>query len=172
VDKQQLDLGLVDSFTAKAFGEPGQRTFRVQATAAEGSVSMWLEKEQIVMLASAIGELLERVPEDLGTAPQAGESRHFVGDLEVQVGALGIGFDQTVSGFTLEASELMAPLELSAIRFVASRQQLVTAKSQLDDIVAKGRPRCILCGSPLTDGPHFCPQSNGHAQTATPESSS
>jgi uncharacterized repeat protein (TIGR03847 family) len=169
VDERNLDLGLVEEIAAEAFGDPGQRTFRLQAKAADGTVCLWLEKEQVVMLASAIGELLERVPTDLGTAPRVGEPSNFVGELEVRVGSLGIGFDREISGFTLEAGDLLAPLELSRIRLAVSRQQIAAAKSQLDDIVAQGRPRCVLCGTPLTGEPHFCPQSNGHANVAVPE---
>jgi uncharacterized repeat protein (TIGR03847 family) len=164
-----LDLGLVDNFAAQAFGEPGQRTFRLLATAAEGTVSLWLEKEQIVMLASAIGELLERVAPELGSAPQSGAPHNFVGELEVRVGSLGIGFDEASSGFTLEASELVAPFDLTRIRLMVSRDQFTVAKTQLDEIVAQGRPRCLLCGRPLTSGPHFCPQSNGHVQAVKSE---
>jgi uncharacterized repeat protein (TIGR03847 family) len=169
VDEHNLDLGLVDSFSAEAFGEPGQRTFRLKAMAAQGTVSLWLEKEQIVMLASAMGELLERLPEELGIAPMAQGPNNFAGELEVRVGSLGIGFDQDVSGFTLLAGELRAPFDLSSIRLVVSRRQFVETKSQLDEIVSGGRPRCVLCGTPLTSDSHFCPQSNGHARVAAPD---
>ena len=48
-------LGPVDGVTAESFGEPGRRTFRLFAQTGPGRVSLWLEKEQVVMLGSALG---------------------------------------------------------------------------------------------------------------------
>jgi hypothetical protein len=42
--------------------------------------------------------------------------------------------------------------------------------SEIDGIVAGSRPRCVLCGAPLTGEPHFCPQQNGHARLHTDDS--
>lgn len=158
-----MDLGPVAAVRAESFGEPGSRTFRILAETETGQVSLWLEKEQVVMLGSAITELLGRVPDGLGSEPKGGDVESFVGEMEVTVGSLAIGYDAGRAGFTMEASEFTSPFPITSIAFLATRQQFDEMRNQIDGIVAASRPRCVLCGSPLTGEPHFCPPSNGHA---------
>jgi uncharacterized repeat protein (TIGR03847 family) len=164
-----LDLGLVATLRAEAFGEPGGRTFRIYAETPEGQVSLWLEKEQVVMLSSALEDLLQRVPTSRGGEPESDVIRSFVGELEVKVGSLAVGYDVDHSGFTLEATDFASDFDLSAIGLLASRSQFETLEGQIDEIVAAGRPRCPLCGRPITGDAHFCPESNGHAEVARAE---
>lgn len=166
MDTRRLDLGLVENVDAESFGEPGQRTFRLHAKIAEGSVSLWLEKEQVAMLGSAIEELLDRLPDEYGLQPVMEGPRSFVGDLEVKVGSLAIGYDPDHSAFTVEAGEFTSPFDLESISFFAARHHFVRMRDQIDEIVSASRPRCVLCGTPLGGGPHFCPESNGHTRTA------
>jgi uncharacterized repeat protein (TIGR03847 family) len=164
VDTRSLDIGLVVELSAEAFGERGQRTFRLLAASPEGKVSLWLEKEQVVALGTAIEELLLRVP--AGASPMVPERPGIVGDLEVRVGALSIGYSARYEGFVLEATEFISAFDLDTIRLYATRSQLEVVRQEIEEIVAAGRHRCLLCGTPLTDGPHFCPPSNGHAHVA------
>ena len=118
------------------------------------------------MLGSAIQELLQRIPADRGDSPDSDVIRSFMGELEVKVGALAIGYDADHSGFSLEASDFVTALDLSSIELLATRSQLAAMEDQIRDIVAAGRPRCPLCGTPLTGQAHFCPPSNGHTEVA------
>ncbi len=45
-----------------------------------------------------------------------------------------------------------------------SREQMQLLQANALDVLASGRPRCPLCGTPLPDAgtPHFCPPTNGH----------
>lgn len=158
-----MDLGLVRELRAESFGEPGQRTFRLLAETPAGRVSLWLEKEQIVMLGSALAELLSRVPSGEGRDPASDALESFAGELEVKVGSLTVGYDAAHSGFTVEAGDFDSPLQLTSISLLATRQQFDEMRDQIAGIIAGGRPRCVLCGTPLSGGPHFCPESNGHA---------
>jgi uncharacterized repeat protein (TIGR03847 family) len=166
VDARRLDLGLVQSLHAEAFGEPGERTFRLHASTSDGEVSLWLEKEQMVMLGSAVEDVLERVPADLGREPDDEPGTSFQGSLDARVGTLAIGFDPAHAGFTVEASDLEAAFELEEIVLLATRAHFQGLEEEINDIVAQSRPRCVLCGTPLTGGPHFCPESNGHTETS------
>ncbi len=161
VDSRRIDLGRVEELTAESFGEPGQRTFRLLAKTSEGTVSLWLEKEQVVVLGSAIEELLARVPD--GDEPSAPAVATFVGELEVRVGSLSLGYSGEYEGFVIEASDFISPFDFEAILLLASRTQLEAVEEQIGNIVSRGRPRCPLCGTPLSGTPHFCPPSNGHA---------
>jgi uncharacterized repeat protein (TIGR03847 family) len=165
VDNQLLDLGLVSQLRAESFGEPGSRTFRLLAEESSARVSLWLEKEQIVMLARAAAELLTRVPADLSSPSESPTAHGFVGDLEVRVGSLSVGFDSGAGAFSFEATDFESPFGLEAIKLLADREQFEQMQTDLDDIISAGRPRCVLCGTPLSGGPHFCPPSNGHART-------
>jgi uncharacterized repeat protein (TIGR03847 family) len=163
VNDQRLDLGLPVSLDVESFGEPGSRTFRLLAAMAEGSVSLWLEKQQIVMLGSALESLLERVPEGSGNDPESDVIGSFVGELDVRVGSLSVSYEVERSGFTFEASELTSDIPLTAIVLISDRKQIAAMAEQIQKIVSAGRPRCPLCGRPITEGRHFCPESNGHA---------
>jgi uncharacterized repeat protein (TIGR03847 family) len=172
VENQRLDLGLVSSIQAESFGEPGHRTFRLFVETPDGQVSLWLEKEQVVMLGSAVAELLERVPANRGEDPESDALKSFQGELEARVGSLSIGYDASLGGFTLEAADLSSAFDLSNISSIgclATRAQFSDMRDQIEGIVAAGRPRCPLCSTPLSGGPHFCPESNGHAQLSVAE---
>lgn len=169
MDNRQLDLGLVESVRAESFGEPGQRTFRLLARTEAGEISFWLEKEQLVMVGSAVDEVLRRVPERRGKQPEADMLRGFRGEMEVHVGALAIGYDAEHEGYSIEASDLSGPFDLTSITLLARRGDFETLSREIADIVAAGRPRCVLCGTPLIGEPHFCPPSNGHAATSADE---
>lgn len=163
VDTHRLDLGLVAGLSVQSFGEPGQRTFRILAETSEGTVSLWLEKEQVAMLGGAVQELLERVSAPRAIDPRPDASGNFVGDLEVRAGALALGYDSARDGFTIEATEFVSQLPVDEIGLLADRRQIEDVQEQVQEILAASRPRCVLCGTPLTGEPHFCPQSNGHA---------
>ena len=168
VDGQRLDLGLVNVVRAEVFGEPGQRTFRILIQTAEGRVSLWLEKQQLVMLGSALEELLDRIPADGPELMDLGPHGTFVGELEVKVASLAIGYDQQSHLFRLEAGDFESVFALAAISLSARREQFVEMKAQIEEIAMGSRPRCPLCGTPLTGQPHFCPESNGHARVSRP----
>jgi len=159
----------VRALQAQSFGEPGQRTFRLRAETEEGTVSLWLEKEQVVMLGTAVDEVLRRVPVGFGVHPESDVLRSFIGELEVKAGALTLSYDADHAGFLLEAGDFASAFALTSIALLASRQQLESVGDEIREIVAAGRPRCPLCGTPLTGGAHFCPESNGHLEVANQE---
>ena len=54
----ERDLGPLLRIETEAIGEPGQRRFRLRLGNAELNVSLWLEKEQVRALATAIQQIL------------------------------------------------------------------------------------------------------------------
>lgn len=162
MDTRRLDLGLADDVVAQSFGEPGQRTFRLLVTLPSGTLSVWLEKQQMLMLSAAIQELLEQTPSGQGIVVQSPDYPALSGEMEVKAGSLSIGYQSSSHGYVLEAGDFISSFDLDHIRFTASRQHLHTVRDQIEEIGRGGRPRCSLCGTPLTGGPHFCPESNGH----------
>lgn len=161
-----MDLGAVAAVHAESFGEPGQRTFRLLVETQDGRVSIWLEKEQVVMLGTAVDEVLERVPGMPLMESEAPGPPVLHGDVEVRAGSLAVGYDPGRSGYTIEASEFTSPFELESIALRTDRAGFKQLTQEIAEIVSASRPRCPLCGTPLSDGPHFCPESNGHTEVA------
>lgn len=168
MENQHLDLGFVEAIVAEAFGEPGQRTFRLLVESGGARISLWVEKEQVVMLGSALDELLDPARGKRDETPSHGAMQSFTGDLEVEIGSLSLGYDRERKAFALEAGDFSSPFDLETITCLATRDQLSRMREQIEQIVAAGRRRCLLCGTPLTGAPHFCPESNGHARVPPP----
>ena len=101
-----MDLGPVDRITADALGEPGMRTFFLQARRGLDLVTVVVEKQQVQLLAASILELLADVPLETGAGPADDEL-----DLEEpfeprwRAGRLSIGYDTERDLFLLEITE-------------------------------------------------------------------
>ncbi len=59
----RYDFDPVDRITAGAIGEPGKRTFYLQARHGRQVLSLVVEKEQVRALAEAVEQLLENLSE-------------------------------------------------------------------------------------------------------------
>ena len=59
--RQVFDYDPPDRFVAGTVGQPGQRTFFLQASGAGGLTSVVLEKQQVAALAERVDELLDEV---------------------------------------------------------------------------------------------------------------
>ncbi len=166
MNERSLHVGVVDSFVAQSFGEPGQRTFRLLATTESGEVSIWLEKEQLAALGEAIEQILERVPDSQGLNPSsAGSTATISGEMSAKAASLSLSFEESQDGFVLRAGDLFeATLHVESLNLLLDREQLISAADEIEQIIAGGRPRCSMCGMPLTEQAHFCPPSNGHAR--------
>jgi uncharacterized repeat protein (TIGR03847 family) len=114
-----------ERFVAGTVGEPGDRTFFLQARGGGRVVSVALEKVQVSLLAEKLEELLteaaRRFGVDLPEAPVlAGHDNEPLDtpvDEEFRVGTLGLAFDvdtTTVVIEAIEAGEADAEVELGA----------------------------------------------------------
>ena len=89
-----------DRFVAGTVGEPGDRSFFLQAVHDARVVSVALEKQQVQVLADRVGLLLEEVQRRFGTDVPAGEADALdvnplvmPVDAEFRVGTMGLGWD-------------------------------------------------------------------------------
>ncbi|HMU37309.1 MAG TPA: DUF3090 family protein, partial [Marmoricola sp.] len=62
-----------ERFVAGVVGVPGQRTFFLQARSGRRIISVSMEKEQVVILADKISDLLEQVGSDKSSCEPADE---------------------------------------------------------------------------------------------------
>lgn len=169
-----MELGPVDRITADAIGEPGMRTFYLQARAGGELVTLIVEKEQVRLLATSVLELLA----DLSVETEAGADEDL--DLEQPIeprwraGRLSIGFDEEQGRFLLEITEFEPEVEdeddprssreeePETISLWATRAQMLAFARHGAESVERGRPICPLCGNPMGPEGHACPATNGH----------
>ena len=184
-EDQRVDLGLVDSIQAETIGKPGQRTFNITARSSRGQAIVWMEKDQLLQLALAIGQLSEdQKPSDPPAAfvPEYAHTGEPV-NVEFKVGDMRVRYDTSTDVFTMEATDPGArdeddgPEETQAerqaeeqvsVQFSFSRSGARVLAEDGQRIVAAGRPRCPYCHSPIEPDGHMCPRSNGHSRTGIP----
>jgi uncharacterized repeat protein (TIGR03847 family) len=176
------ELDPVTRLTADAVGEPGQRTFYLQAASGADQVTLLVEKEQVRRLAENLQtwlpELAASRPEDPAeaAAAEAGElalSEPLEPDF--RVGQLSLSYDAERDRVLVVATELQAdeeedPLEAPEpleVRLYVTRPQLRVLARHGAQVVARGRPLCPLCGNPLDPTGHICPAQNGHRPSVT-----
>src|ERR1700753_3176427 len=98
-----------DRFVAGTVGQPGNRTFYVQAVHDARVVSVVLEKQQVAVLAERIGALLVEVNRRFGTPvpPEPAEGDDLSPlitpvDAEFRVGTMGLGWDSEAQTVVVE----------------------------------------------------------------------
>jgi uncharacterized repeat protein (TIGR03847 family) len=171
MDDVRYDFATLNRLEAEALGQPGQRTFRLILGNERGETAvLWIEKEQIQALGDAIDRLLAHVGSQrlkrLDVAPHPPEPPEPLVDAptaEFKIGQLALGYEAEQRLCLLQAHDIEGdPEGPPTLRCLIRRAQFRQLSGQIAGIVAGGRPRCPMCGTPLTGGPHFCPPSNGH----------
>jgi uncharacterized repeat protein (TIGR03847 family) len=173
------DLNPVTWITAGAVGQPGQRTFYIQARQGSKLVTLLAEKGQVQALAIGIEQLLDALaaqrPEGEPAAKMPSEADQALLeplDAAFRVGDLGLGYDEQHDLLVLVAQELLEEEEQEKrkpvmARFWATRAQMRAMSQHAAAVVTAGRPLCPLCGLPIDPTGHICPKRNGHGP-ATP----
>ena len=162
-------------------GQPGDRTFYLQATDDAGrTVSVALEKTQVQVLADRMNELLDEVG---NRADSLIPAEADVDDLEpltapveeeFRVAAMGLAWDGTAEAVVVEAVAAgEEPVDEDAILSdsdegpdalrvtitpMAARAFIARARR----VISAGRPSCPLCSLPLDATGHVCPRQNGY----------
>ena len=65
-NKVKYPLGSAASIEAVTFGEPGNRTFKLDANSGAASCSIWMEKEQLLQLGVYLESTVSRFSEGHG----------------------------------------------------------------------------------------------------------
>ena len=181
---QLFEFEFPQRFVAGTVGEPGDRTFYLQATDGARLVSIALEKVQVAALAEKVDELLDEVRRRHGAdsvvppaAPAELEDVEPLGtpiESEFRAGTLALAWDDESNTVLIEAqsqvdegAEATEPADGTEFTGDLLRVRLdpgvarAFAKRALR-VVAAGRPPCPLCGNPLDPEGHVCPRQNGH----------
>ncbi|HET7830345.1 MAG TPA: DUF3090 family protein [Candidatus Limnocylindrales bacterium] len=174
-----------DRFIAGTVGEPGNRTFFLQARDGSRIVSVALEKVQVAALAQRLTELLDELERrgiEGADADQPLDSLSPTLDEPIneafRVGTLSMGWDTQDERVLVEAREILEDEEEDdepegfddddedGPDFLRVRLEALAARTfvaQAIRLVGAGRPPCPLCGQPLDPQGHLCPRRNGHA---------
>jgi uncharacterized repeat protein (TIGR03847 family) len=172
-----------ERFVAGTIGQPGERTFYLQASGAGRMTSVVLEKAQVSQLAERLEELLDEVlRRSAGAAggpavAPAGLADDGPLDLplneDFRVGAIALAWDHDGERVIIEAQEdsdePVEPLTEdvpedgpAVLRVRITPAQARAFSKRALQVVSQGRPPCPLCGLPLDESGHVCPRQNGH----------
>ena len=189
MSRRIYDYGKPDRFVAGTVGQPGNRTFFLQAKRGSALVSVVLEKVQVQVLAERMALLLAevarrgvRVPEALLPADDD------TGPLDeplveaFRVGTMTLAWDGGSDEILVEAraqieededdegeddddeTELADddPEGPDLIRVRLTPTQARAFAERALRTVSAGRPPCPVCGQPLDPSGHLCPRRNGY----------
>ncbi|MDQ6934944.1 MAG: DUF3090 family protein [Actinomycetota bacterium] len=179
-----------ERFVAGTVGEPGGRTFFLQARVGNQLTSVALEKQQVQILAERIEELLDELlqAEPTSTTVPALTPAGMADDQpldqpieeEFRAGTITLSWDPEDERIVVEVfpvTEQSAPIESDEegivdlpieepepeeILLVRLPAAMARAFSQrAASVVAAGRPPCPFCGGPVDAEGHLCPRANG-----------
>jgi uncharacterized repeat protein (TIGR03847 family) len=174
-----------DRFVAGTVGEPGARTFFLQARAGARLTSVACEKEQVMALAERLDVMLDEVArrfdrdpvppvglEDTDPLEQPIEEEFRAGTMtlawEADAERVVIEVFSVVTGEQAELEEtdpVTAAMESEdAEVFIVriSEEQARAFARRAVALVASGRPSCPFCGRPIDADGHICPRANGY----------
>jgi uncharacterized repeat protein (TIGR03847 family) len=181
-----------DRFVAGTVGQPGERTFFLQAREGNRITSVACEKQQVSVLAEHLDKVLEEVVRRSAgeiDVPPASASARDVDPLdapiteEFRVGTMTIAWDPSIDRIVIELFSNVDTEEDEPGADPAARQAeaendeinadevfvvKITASYARDFVaraqalVAAGRPPCPFCLQPLDPKGHVCPRANGY----------
>jgi uncharacterized repeat protein (TIGR03847 family) len=170
-----------ERFVAGTVGEPGARTFVLQARSGPHMVSVALEKQQVAVLAERIDELLDEVMASTGhetlipaVAPVGlddSEPLEQPIDEQFRAGTMTLSWDPNLARVVIEVFPLTdggeegqeeeedEPAEVFLVRLEAGRARAFVKRAAL--VIEAGRPDCPFCGNPIDPDGHLCVRANG-----------
>ncbi len=181
MERQVFVFDPPDRFVAGTVGQPGERTFFLQASGGGQTVSVALEKVQVSVLADRLEELLAEVRRRSGEleaelpAPEQDMAPLDTPlDEQFRVGAMGLAWDSDGDRIVVEAQAATdEPVDEATIledvdegpdalrvRITAEAARAFIERARR--VLSAGRPPCPLCGMPLDADGHICPRQNGY----------
>jgi uncharacterized repeat protein (TIGR03847 family) len=179
-----------DRFVAGTVGQPGERTFFLQAREGNRITSVACEKQQVSVLAEHLDKVLDEVVRRSAgeiDVPPASATAKDVDPLdapiteEFRVGTMTIAWDPSIHRIVIELfsnvdseesesdpaaraaqaeSDEINADEVFVVKLTASYARDFVARAQA--LVAAGRPPCPFCLQPLDPKGHVCPRANGY----------
>lgn len=167
-----------ERFVVGTVGEPGARTFFLQARAGARMVSVALEKQQVSVLAERVDELLDQLLAD-GADFVPAITPHDLDDAapleqpieeEFRVGTMTLSWDPASKQVVIEvfpitdddnaeSAEDVEPEEIFLVRLQPGMARAFCSRAER--VVEAGRAACPFCGNPIDPEGHLCVRANG-----------
>jgi uncharacterized repeat protein (TIGR03847 family) len=185
-----------ERFVAGTVGEPGQRTFFLQAREGVRITSVALEKQQVAILGERIDELLDELISVGGVASlipvitpvelvDNGPLEQPIVE-EFRAGTITLSWDADDERVVVEVFpviEVAVPIEADEDDLVdlpidePEPEELFVVRltpaqarvfaTRAASVVSAGRPSCQFCGGPVDPAGHLCPRANGFRRGLT-----
>ena len=170
----------VERFVCGTVGEPGERTFFIQARTGARITSVGLEKLQAAALGDRIGVMLKEIKRAnpllaLIKAPVDNDPLEQPIFEEFRVGVIGLSFNserdmvlvelQCITEAQSDEEELAADAEDDApdlLRVSLNLSQAEAFAKRTAVVVGAGRLPCSFCAIPIDINGHLCPRANGY----------
>ncbi len=180
-----------ERFVAGTVGEPGQRTFFLQARAGDRLTSVAMEKQQVQILAREVDELLDKLIEAAAsrttipavTPVDLADSEPLDSPIEEEfrAGTITLSWDAEDERVVIEVfavtdaepdvddsalvgeAEEPEPDELLLVRLLPGQARAFCSRAE--SVVEAGRAPCPFCGGPIDPTGHLCPRANGFRRT-------
>lgn len=171
----------VERFVAGTVGQPGERTFFIQARYGARLISVSCEKVQVQALADRLAYMLREIKQSDPTISITRLQRDDAPldtpiEEEFRIGVIGLAFDaereliqidlQEVSEGEQEESDLIDVDDLSSdqdiLRVLISPSMAEQFSKRALSVVNAGRQPCPFCGGPIDIRGHLCPRANGY----------
>jgi uncharacterized repeat protein (TIGR03847 family) len=174
-----------ERFVAGTVGEPGARTFFLQARAGQRLTSVACEKEQVMALAERLDVMLDEVARRFDRDPVTQTVADDTAPLEQPIeeefraGTMTLAWEADAERVVIEVFAVVTGEQADL-----EETDPVTAAMESDDaevfivriteeqarafarravaLVASGRPSCPFCGRPIDADGHICPRANGY----------
>jgi uncharacterized repeat protein (TIGR03847 family) len=183
-----------ERFVAGTVGEPGHRTFFLQARDGLRITSVALEKQQVQILGERIDELLDELMSAGGVASlipaitpvdqvDNGPLEQPIVE-EFRAGTITLSWDADDERIVVEVFpvvEVVMPIEADEDDLVdlpidePEPEELFVVRltpaqarvfaARAASVVSAGRPACQFCGGPVDPAGHLCPRANGYRRT-------
>lgn len=174
-----------ERFVTGTVGEPGARTFFLQARTGLRVTSVSLEKQQVAVLAERVDELLDEVMSNqesttvvpavapLGMEDSAPLEQPI--EEEFRAGTMTLSWDPSDERVVIEVfpfaevtiiegpgdDEIVEPEpeEVFLVRITAAVARAFVKRAE--QVLEAGRPGCPFCGNPIDPDGHLCVRANG-----------
>ena len=185
-----------ERFVAGTVGEPGQRTFFLQARDGVRLTTVALEKQQVAILGERIDELLDELMTGGGVTSlipaitpveqvDNGPLEQPIVE-EFRAGTITLSWDADDERVVVEVFpvvEVALPIEADEDDLVdlpidepepdelfivrLTPSQARVFATRAASVVSAGRPPCQFCGGPMDPDGHLCPRANGFRRGLT-----
>ncbi|MEO9323845.1 DUF3090 domain-containing protein [Nocardioides sp. C4-1] len=174
-----------ERFVTGTVGEPGARTFFLQARTGTRVTSIAIEKQQVAALAERVDELLDEVmaTQTSGVVPAVAplgleDSAPLEQPIEEEfrAGTMTLSWDPSDERVVIEVFpyteaaivtpdqvdedfEEPEPEEVFLVRITAATARSFVQRAE--QVLEAGRPSCPFCGNPIDPDGHLCVRANG-----------